>query len=175
MWALTNKTHSSCKSVCQVVGTNWVGTFAREPGNEAMFPLHVCFGILSVVKCSTQELCLLHLIFHNACDITSNQVTVVVYHTVTLSTEASPTDLPDSLNHFTIFTQPPHSFAACLAGCRQQVVFVHLIPQQLTVGINSYSTDYCKMLKIMKVVKLGMCSTERKLLLLNFSCKKDVI
>ena len=45
----------------------------------------------------------------------------VVYYTVTLSIEASPMGLWDSLNHFTIFTQPPYSFAACLASSRLHV------------------------------------------------------
>ena len=43
----------------------------------------------------------------------------VVYNTVTLSIEASPMGLSDSVNCFTIFTQPPHSFKSNKQyGCR---------------------------------------------------------
>ena len=45
----------------------------------------------------------------------------VVYYTVALSTDVSPLGLWDSLNRFTVFTQPPYLFAACL-------VSVDLIP-----------------------------------------------
>ena len=43
---------------------------------------------------------------------------VIVCCTVSLSVEAGPMDLWDSLDHFTIFFQPLYLFAACLASGR---------------------------------------------------------
>ena len=52
---------------------------------------------------------------------------VVIYYTVTLSPEASPMGLWDSLNRCTIFNQPPYSFAACLV--RSQLCLFTFSPE----------------------------------------------
>ena len=61
-------------------------------------------------------------LFYIADSCCTMQSKVAVYNTVTLSSEANSFRLWDSLNYFILFTQPPSTFAGCLASSRMRLL-----------------------------------------------------
>ena len=88
-------------STTPIVGALALATYITGP--DFGFFCEVCVVTIYLPPCIS--CCLYYLLIHSK----------VVHSTVTLSIEASPMGLRDSLNRFTIFTQPPYSFAAWLA------------------------------------------------------------